>query len=201
MSSTTLTTRAITSFIARYNWTGSQVKIAIEFSMPHNLVGKIKGVLANCKVIPVESGDVIIGDFFNGNKSFSVKTDKIIESQSYDVKAGLDVINQDTVIIDNGTAITFTCNNGSHDLEEGTYIFKLTNDIASVFDGATIQVQEKEIYQVPNKIYNGKPDIYVETDGVNETIDNQELTFNSKASLSLINGTSNTNIQLIILKK
>lgn len=198
---TTLTTRAITSFTARYNWTGSKVKISIEFSTPHNLVGKINGVLANCKTVPIDNGDIIIGDFFNGTKVFYVKTDKIIESQPYDVKAGLDVINQDTIIANNGTNITFTCNNGSYDLEEGTYIIKLTNDVASVFDGATIQVQEKEIYQLPNKIYNGKPDVYAEIDGANETIDNQELTFNSKASLSLINGTSNTNIQLIILKK
>jgi hypothetical protein len=194
---TTLTNRAIVGFTAKYFWQDSKVKIIIDCDNPHNVIGEVKAFLNNCEVVAIE-GETYISDFFNGEKKFTAKTTKILETDYFDCKNGLAVKNIATNIT--GSSITFTIANTSYDLTAGTYTFKLTSDVASVFDNAKISYQEKNLYNLANKSYNGKPDIYAEITGMNESIDNQQLTFESNATLSLVDIGANTNIQLIIKK-
>jgi hypothetical protein len=194
---TTLTNRSITGFTAKYFWQDSKVKIIIDCNNAHNIIGEVKAFLNNCDVVAIE-GETYISDFFNGEKKFTAKTTKILETDYFDCKNGLAVKNVATNIT--GSSITFAIANTTYDLSSGTYTFKLTNDTASIFDNSKISIQEKNLISLLDKSYNGKFDTYAEVSGTNESIDNQELTFESNATLSVIDSGTNTNIQLIIKK-
>jgi len=196
---TTLTNRLITGFTAKYLWNGDSVKIIIDCNSPHNIVGLIEASLSGCEAIQIEdSNKNLITDFFNSVKRFIAKSSTRLESVDYSCKYGLQKLNVETNIL--GNSIAFAINNQAYNLTAGVYTFKLTSDTACVFDGATINLQEKAIYSINDKNYNGKIDIYGEIANGNESIDNQVLTFQSPAVVSVANIGLNTNIQLIILK-
>jgi hypothetical protein len=196
---TTLTNRLITGFTAKYLWNGDSVKIIIDCNSPHNIVGLVEGSLSGCDAIQIEDlNKNLIPDFFNSVKKFIAKSSTRLESVDYSCKHGLSKFNIETNIL--GNSISFQINNQFYNLTAGVYTFKLTSDIACVFDGAIINLQEKSIYSINNKNYDSKIDTYGEIDNGHDSIDNQLLTFQSNAIVSVANIGSNTNIQLITIK-
>ena len=101
----------------------------------------------------------------------------------------------------NGSAIEARVNNISIGIPSGKYIFKLIETNLTDFDGALITFKELDIVSVGETSFNGLIDQFDQVDGdVNQGIDNEELTFNFNAVMSLSSIGADTNIPISYIK-
>lgn len=203
LSQTTLKTGSISIDSLEYKFDADKnLTIKINTSSDHLIVGEVYATLANVEEKNIYDNNLnLIEDIFNNTFLFKA-TSKTSLEHVVKIKSGLIQTENFLTLNDNGTDITVDIENDSIELDAGVYLFKLTNEINTDFDGATIKISELKVSSDGEEFYSGFSKEYSDDDSeLYDSIDDQELTFDYKVRIELNNATSNTNIPLVIIRK
>ena len=198
---TTLTQRNLSSFTLKYKFINRKLSLYIDIAAGHKLFGDVSIELSNCKSVNIyNSLGVLVENVFNGTFVFKATSSTRLE-YSIGCNSGLPQSIDEVSVPSNGSAIEARVNNISIGIPSGKYIFKLIETNLTDFDGALITFKELDIVSVGETSFNGLTDQFDQVDGdVNQGIDNEELTFNFNAVMSLSSIGADTNIPISYIK-
>jgi len=198
----TFANRSLADFTVKYKFFENKLTLIIETDNPHKVVGKTQITLANCQATNIYTGyETVVSDFFNATHEFEAVSTTRLE-KIIDCYRGFHTSADEVEVQNNGSAITAEIDFLSQNLEAGRYEFKLISSVDNVFDGALINFQEKRLGTIGETNLSGLIDTYAEVaDADYESIDNQELIFNTLTEMSISGSTSNTNIFVQVITK
>ena len=198
---TTLTQRNLSSFTLKYKFINRRLSVYVDIAAGHKLFGDVSIELSNCKSVNIyNSLGVLVENVFNGTFLFKATSSTRLE-YSIGCNSGLPQSIDEVSVPSNGSAIEARVNNISIGIPSGKYIFKLIETNLTDFDGALITFKELDIVSVGETSFNGLTDQFDQVDGdVNQGIDNEELTFNFNAVMSLSSIGADTNIPISYIK-
>lgn len=198
---TTLTQRDLSSFTLKYKFINRKLSLYIDVAAGHKLFGDVNIELTNCKSINIyNSLGSLVENVFNNTFLFKATSDTRLE-YSLGCNSGLPESTAEVSVSNNGSAIEASVDNISVTIPSGKYIFKLIDTDLTDFDGALVTFKESNIASVGETYFNGLTDQFDQVDGeVNQSIDNQELTFNFNAIMGVSALGSDTNIVISYIK-
>lgn len=198
---TTLTQRNLSSFTLKYKFINRRLSVYVDIAAGHKLFGDVSIELSNCRSVNIyNSLGVLVENVFNGTFLFKATSSTRLE-YSIGCNSGLPQSIDEVSVPSNGSAIEARVNNISIGIPSGKYIFKLIETNLTDFDGALITFKELDIVSVGETSFNGLIDQFDQVDGdVNQGIDNEELTFNFNAVMSLSSIGADTNIPISYIK-
>jgi hypothetical protein len=197
----TFANRSLADFTVKYRFFENKLTLIIDTDNAHEVFGKTKITLAGYAVSNIYTDyETVIADFFNSTHEVeavsTTRLEKTIECYR-GFHASADEVEVET-LEDPTAEIDFL----SQNLEAGRYEFKLINSEDNVFDGALVNFQEKRLGLIDDTYLSGLIDTYAETaDEDYESIDNQDLTFNTLTEMSISGESSDTNIFIQVIRK
>lgn len=198
---TTLTQRDLSSFTLKYKFLNRKLSLYIDVPAGHELFGDVNIELSNCQSINIyNSLGILVEDVFNDTFLFKAISSTRLE-YSIGCNSGLPESVAEVAVSDNGSAIEASVANSSVTIPSGKYIFKLLDTDLTDFDGALITFKESNIASVGETSFSGLTDQFAQVDGdVNQSIDNEELTFDFDAVMGLSGIGADTNIAISYIK-